>query len=84
MLRLAIHDPAMQGTPLDVFLRCFLWLDDQQFRALDGRRVANAARMNVQTARRTLSLICELGYLDRGPRWRHGTQTYRIRSQKYL
>lgn len=72
----------MQGPPLEVFVRCLLWLDDRQFRALDGKRVAQASRVNVKNARRTLAFICELGYLEKGPRWRHGTQTYRILSQQ--
>ena len=77
-LRVAIRDPCMQGVPLEVFLRCHVWLDTLEFRALAARRVRSAMRIRLITVRRTLSFLCDQGYLERGPAWRNGTSTFRI------
>lgn len=77
-LRDAIEDPAVQGTPLDLFTRCFLWLEPHGHRPLVVGVIARQLRLEERTVSRALQLLCETGYLERGPDTVHGVRTYRL------
>jgi len=77
-LRDALEDPMLDGAPLQIFTRCFIWLEPHGYRPLVLTLIARQVRVEERTVSRSLKLLCEGGYLERGPNTVHGVGTYRV------
>jgi len=80
----AIDDPIVQGLPLEIYVRCHLWLEPHRHRPLPRAIVARAVRAKDQNVGRAIQLLCDNGYLERGANLEHGVPTYRILLTRYV
>lgn len=83
-LRDALEDPVVQGLPLTVFVRCWLWLEPYRHRPLPGHVVARDLRVKREAATAALRLLVDNGYLERGSNAEHGVPTYRVLVTRFV
>lgn len=74
----AIDDPLLEGAPRAILFRCWILLEPWSYRPLERLTVARAVRVEAKTAGRSLALLVDLGYLQRGPDGDRGVQTFRV------
>lgn len=77
-LRDAADDLKLHGPALVVYLRLLYDLDPAVFRPVKQFALAHRLQLSTRTVRRSLNLLVELGYIERGPSTPNETREYRL------
>jgi hypothetical protein len=64
----AMDDDRLNGAPIRLYLNLSRRLDFQELRAEKEEAMACAAKMRASTMRAALRRLCDLGYIERGPK----------------